>query len=162
VVLVYRLVLVVVSLGTTKASCGPGVCAGHRRKKMSSHPGSTAGEESQRQSPVAEAERLLVKITPGNWAYDWQTEKVHTDCKVDGALTGIPHYVCDVGDDWMRDADGFFIAAAPRLVRELLSLLQAQEGQATAAQTTKADTDALSSSLALVSALVAPRKEKET
>jgi hypothetical protein len=34
VVLVYRLVLVVVSLGTTKASCGPGVCAGGSPKRQ--------------------------------------------------------------------------------------------------------------------------------
>jgi hypothetical protein len=34
VVLVYRLVLVVVSLGTTKASCGPGVCAGQQGGRM--------------------------------------------------------------------------------------------------------------------------------
>jgi len=58
-----------------------------------------------------EIRERVAAITPGQWEYDQFKEKVFSGEVV----------VCDVGEDWETDADGFFIAAAPDDIRFLLT-----------------------------------------
>ena len=76
----------------------------------------------EQQDVAAEARAGLAVITSGEWEYLFWDEKVI----VSGSTT---KHICDVGAVGQTDADGEFIAAAPRLVRDLLTSLDAANGR---------------------------------
>src|SRR3990167_2386108 len=107
--------------------------------------GSTrAGEAMTLETLVTEAERLLTAITPAPWAWEWIAEKSNEwavgqafDAKgepVEGQIVDDPDALTDavierrmVGMNESGHAcaaDAEFIAASPRLVRDLLAALR--------------------------------------
>jgi hypothetical protein len=98
--------------------------------------GSTVPGNDSRLSPVVEAERLLAKITVGEWFIDGRYNRESEFARpLDGveiahrAGSGTERIAIIEGNFDLAEADAEFMAAAPRLVRELLALLRAQESQ---------------------------------
>jgi hypothetical protein len=127
--------------GTT----GPADALKEERQKMSDCNGNSASGDAGSESPVAEAERLLAKITPGDWdVRPWDISHIEPEqaARLGGRQVravavyrgeGEPPEDKRTGSwSWITTAcerNAEFIAAAPRLLREFLTLLQAQDSQ---------------------------------
>lgn len=65
---------------------------------------------------ISEIKEMLREITPGSWDYDQLDEIVYWNDDLNK-----PHSICDLSDVVQTDTDGFFIAAAPDIIGELLA-----------------------------------------
>lgn len=84
----------------------------------------TAREQAERDAVIQEAQELLSKITPGEWRVSMTGYSVKSNDDDMPIVASNPHGAAMREKDapaWLVNAD--FIAAAPRLVRDLLAAL---------------------------------------
>ncbi len=78
---------------------------------------------SRAQAIQQEAEEKLAKVTPGEWSYEVR------EYSPDYVFAGRQAVAHAIGDSAETEANADFIAASPRLVRDLLALSIAQQEQ---------------------------------